>query len=347
MGGATTRWGAVLAAVAVSTTTRPTTTTTHGFVGGPVVVPISLRGRRGGSHAQNAGVSSPRRRRQRTTTTVCGQQGGVEEVGRAVTDLTGTLGALLTNATATWVNGGWQVRKRAGRWLPEFTPAGWNSATSSYDDDALPGGAAAIVRDPAPLSAATQAQAWLASDAGSRALTSPALGEVEREAAVASEFTKLLKRSPEMNALCVRQTDGSIVFPDEASLARAAAFFAVHVTKELGAAARALARYVDDLEVELAAADEAAVRLRGDVRDAEAALDEKAKLAETALAQAEALRAETTALRSDLEDQTRAAKAYEKKALEASRTIADVERRSQSSETELQSAVSAAASLEQ
>ena len=262
---------------------------------------------------RSAGAFVCVKRRASVKVVVSSQQQSAD-ISKAMGDLVMVLSDAVTNATNSWRNQGWQVRKRAGRWLPEVVPA-YASLMS--------GESTAPLRSATATSSLASVSAWLAADDGSRALTTAGLGENERQLAIASEFTKYLDRSE--IAFERRESDGALIFRDEAALALSVAAFSLEVTKELGAAARALARYVDDLEVELAAADEESVRLRSSLNDAQTKILTKESIVESALKDAEALRLEASELRLSLEDQRRAAQSYEEKATEASQRIVRVE----------------------
>lgn len=246
----------------------------------------------------------------------------MDDVTKAAHELSKTIGSLVSSAGSSWVNGGWQVKKRAGKWLPELV-----SATSTL----------------VPAKDAPERQ-WLGTASqGAKALASPIVPEPDREVAVATEFAKFLMRR---NVQCERRSDGSILFASEAALAASVAAYTVQVTKELGAAARALARYVDDLEVELAAADEQAVRLRAEVVDTEKRADEKARLAEQALHDAERLRQSQVELERVLETTRGAASSFERRADMASQRLLQVEAEVNASAADLAAAVQNAATLE-
>lgn len=246
----------------------------------------------------------------------------MEDVTKAAHELSKTIGSLVSNAGSTWVNGGWQVKKRAGKWLPELV-----SATSTL----------------VPAAKESTDQQWLTASEGAKALASPAVPEPDREGAVATEFGKFLVRR---NVQCERRSDGSILFASETALTASVAAFTVEVTKELGAAARALARYVDDLEVELAAADEQAVRLRAEVVDTEKRADEKTQLAKQAFEEAERLRQSQVELETALETTRGAASSFERRADMASERLLQVEAEVNSSAADLALAVQNAATLE-
>mmetsp|Transcript_1799 Transcript_1799/g.2743 ORF Transcript_1799/g.2743 Transcript_1799/m.2743 type:complete len:518 (-) Transcript_1799:409-1962(-) len=244
-----------------------------------------------------------------------------------IASLTKKMSEVVQTATAMWVNNGWQLRKRAGKWFPEIVQHGGEGALSTTTK-----------------ALESNAQSWLASDAGARALTSPGLGEKERELALASEFRGFLARPEIKNKW--RMEGESIIFENEEALSSSVALFALDVTKEIGAAARALARYVDDLEVELAAADEQSVRLRANVVDAERIAEEKSIIAQESQADAVAAKIQVEKLTSNLHDQERAARSYEKKARETSRKIVQIETTYKNSTLALEHAFERAAQIE-
>lgn len=251
-----------------------------------------------------------------------------DEMQRAVGEFSSKLREAVTRVQSEWVNGGWQVRKRAGKWLPEIvTHAG--GLSSQLSSEPLP----------------TEVD-WLTSGSeGSRALVSPAMPEGERELAVASEFGRFLSRT-DVSATYKRRTDGSIVFDSESALSASVAMFTIEVTKELGAAARALARYVNDLEMELEKADAMVVKVKEDIAETARRAQEKTEAAERAITDAERLRRQQAELQSTLGTAQEAATRFEARANRVSLQVLELERSANSSKLELDDAIERAVSLE-
>lgn len=249
-----------------------------------------------------------------------------DEVQRAAAEWGEKLGELMNAMQSQWVNGGWQLRKRPGKLLPEIVGHGGSASTEVA---------------PAPTDAN-----WLTSGSeGSRALVSPGMPEGDRELAVAGEFSRFLGRT-DVSTTYERRADGAVVFASESALAASVALFAIEMTKELGAAARALARYVDDLEVELARADATAVRLKAEVEEAAKRAQEKTETAERAVAEAEALRVKQTDVEQRLSAARAVAEASEDRAEKASKRVLDLESATSASSFELSGALDRAAELE-
>lgn len=220
--------------------------------------------------------------------------------------LAAKLGQLASSIQQEWLNGGWQVRKRAGRWLPEIV------VQPLLEDGERTHPTAEID--------------WSSSrrSEGAKALASPSMTEGDRELAVARDFGQFLARS-DVSTTFERREDGSIVFVSESALSATVAMFASEVTKELGAAARALARYVDDLEAELNSADAQVVKIKAEVADAANRAREKTEAAERAMAQAESLRQKQEKIEADLQLALKRARDFEENAEAASIRFIELE----------------------
>ena len=156
----------------------------------------------------------------------------------------------------TWVNSGWQLKKRAGKAFPEITPNAVDvSARSSkvlLPPEASTNGAVANgASKPAVSETAIQP---LDLD-GTSALTDRSTADLQ------SEFLSYLSVREE-EGLYKTTASGELVFRSREDLGALVARYTYEKLAELAVAARALSRYVGDLEAELEEADEAVVGMR-------------------------------------------------------------------------------------
>ncbi|KAJ1457453.1 hypothetical protein M885DRAFT_515002 [Pelagophyceae sp. CCMP2097] len=283
------------------------------------------------------GPASPRRR-----AIARAESPEASEVVRKLAEAAQRLGDAAAEARRQWVGKGWQVRKRAGQWLPEVLPqqgASW--ATSEVE--ALEAGMPAL-RD---ANDDEKGRLWIATTSeASRALVSTQLDAQGRGVAVASEFSRFLTRD-EVKSTFTREKNGALIFASEAALATSVAAFAGELTRELSAAARALARYVDDLEGELAAADEGTVRLRVQLSEAEKEAERRTAVAAREVVDAEKLRLELEVAAADVARARDAAAASERAAEAASLDVDRLEASEFAGVTSLAEARATAIALEE
>ena len=150
--------------------------------------------------------------------------------------------------TESYINSGWQVKKRAGQLIPEIRP---NAVDVQARSEGIASLGAAAVDVPA-------VEGGLARPAppGGGALT-------QSDGEMADEFVAFLSESSAAEGGAMRISEGGEVwFRSERELAEMVVGFTKAKLQALAVSARALARYVNDLESELEAADEAVVEMR-------------------------------------------------------------------------------------
>ncbi|KAL1514942.1 hypothetical protein AB1Y20_004018 [Prymnesium parvum] len=187
-----------------------------------------------------------------------------EKLAGSAASFFGGLAKAAEEAADTWVNSGWQVKKRAGQIVPEIRP-----------------NAVDVTQRAAPFLSPEKAGlggggGGLAAAGANGSLVTP------QEDALQGEFLGFLaevEASMVESGMCRVSPNGELTFRSRDDLAQVVVKFSIAKLSELAAAARALARYVDDLEVELEAADDAVVKLRKDMVAMEAkASAEQARL---------------------------------------------------------------------
>ena len=176
------------------------------------------------------------------------------KAGIQTAELLGTMVDEAKKATDSYINSGWQVKKRAGQVLPEIRPNAADIGERSTEqwlpsDDETPAGVGGAIA-PVP--------------SGDGALSTVTDGQLQ------GQFLGFLDQLAEQDAF-VEGPKGEVTFASREALAGVVASFTYTKLRELSAATKALARYVDDLEAELEASDEEVVTARKAQRDAERA----------------------------------------------------------------------------
>jgi len=237
-------------------------------------------------------------------------------------------GKAASEAADQWVNSGWQVKKRAGKVIPEIRPNSPNVGNNAVQYFPTEGQGEKVEQ-----TNGAAIQVGLAGPSGS-------LAEVEKQASsilttgssvdLASEFSTYLVP---MEGKSYRTTPkGEIVFESREALAALVADFSYAKLRELAAAARALSRYVDDIEGELEAADDAVVGLNRQLTEQKKLLGDAERSKQAVQARADDAMRELDTTKSSL--------------LERQQALADAERaaeRAAGQVLELQSKVSAEA----
>ena len=219
-----------------------------------------------------------------------------EKLAESAATFFGGLAKVAEDAADSWVNSGWQVKKRAGQALPEIRPnaVDISKRTTEYlvpvsreavDDEAGEAGAAEKNGSPGPTGA-------LAANGASAALVTPQADALQGDFLV---FLAEREEEMETSGACRVSSTGELTFRSRDALAQVVVQFSMKKLSELAAAARALARYVDDLEMELEVADESVVKLRKEM----VAIEQQASREQTKM---RSLEEELARLRGELDD---------------------------------------------
>ena len=194
-------------------------------------------------------------------------------------------------AKDNWINGGWTVKKRQGKVLPEIRPNANDIGERT-------------LKYMAPAGAPGPNEPIVVEGEGGDDVGALAPIDVEATASLTTATDRELQ-GDFLSFLAEREADevfketdgGEIVFSSREQLAGLVSQFAYDKLKELSAAARALARYVEDLENELEAADDTAVAMRKEVLESERKLGQSVTEAEDLRQQQADLAAELSAAR--------------------------------------------------